>query len=143
MPRDKQGRELYPGKNLSDPDTNLAIGIGMFLDALHRHGGDAFQATYDYYGHGTPPPGQPTHDEYYLQWLDRYKRYSKQSSLTAPEIGTATLQPESYSPGNVTVNVNKSNASPDDIKRAVRDGIAEAQRKAAARNFAWRQGSYA
>jgi hypothetical protein len=142
-PRDKQGRELYPGKNLNDPDTNMAIGIGMFLDALHKHGGNAFDATFDYYGHGTPPPGQPTHDEYYLQWLDKYKRYSKQSALAAPESSRASLQPQGYSPGNVTVYVNKSNASPDDIKRAVRDGLDEHRRKTAANNFAWRQGSYA
>jgi hypothetical protein len=143
MPRDKQGRELYPGKDLSDPDTNMGVGIAMFLDSLHRHGGNAFEATRDYYGHGAPPPGQPTHDEYYLQWLERYKRYSRQGSLASPAPGAAALQPQGYAPGSVTVHVNKSNASPEDIKRAVRDGITEAQRKQAASNFAWRQGSYA
>jgi hypothetical protein len=55
-----------------------------------------------------------------------------------------TYQPQSFTPSNhVTVHVTSSNATPEDIKRAVQQGIEEANQRAAKQMYARAQGSYA
>ena len=88
-------------------------------------------------------------------WQDKIRQYN--GSGRAAEayerdvwnkvIHDPTYQPQSYSPAagstHVTVNVAHANATPDEIKRAVRDGIEESNRAAAKRLYARAQGAYA
>jgi hypothetical protein len=131
------------GRQGGDPDAQLDVAAGIFFGNLNREHGDARKALNDYYGHGTPGPGEPTFDQYYGQWLGKQKRWAG-DPLTNP-TGTATYQPQAF---HQTINVGgvhvtQANASPEQISKAVQEGIDKAARLEATRYYASVQGSYA
>jgi Transglycosylase SLT domain len=131
------------GRQGGDPDAQLDVAAGIFFGNLNREHGDARKALNDYYGHGTPGPGEPTFDQYFQQWQGKYNKWSK-DPLTNP-TGTATYQPQAF---HQTINVGgvhitQPGASQEQIERAVKDGIDKASREEATRYYAAVQGSYA
>ena len=130
------------GKNLFDPDQNLAIAAQMFFSSRARHGGNVEEALHDYYGHGKPGPGEPTFDQYYKQYTEKYNKW--RGDPLANPADNPDFHRESYTPGNITVNIQGSTGmDKEQVKRAVSEGIDEANRKAAIRAYAQRQGAYA
>lgn len=125
-----------PGKNLLDPDVNMAVSLNMLQRKLQKYGGDWQKALNDYYGTGAPMPGQPTFGQYYAQFQEKYQRYQKEFG------GDAMYRPQSYvtDMGGVTVNITQPGATPDQVKKAVVEGIAAHERRRAQNSFVARQG---
>jgi hypothetical protein len=130
------------GKDLSDPDQNLAVAAQMFFGARARHSGSVEEALHDYYGHGKPGPGEPTFDQYYQQYVEKYNKW-RGDPLANPNGGNLQNQAMHTTIDVGGIHINQPNATPDQIKRAVKDGIDEATKKANQRAMATRQGAYA
>jgi hypothetical protein len=132
------------GRQGGDPDAQLDVAAGIFFGNLNREHGDARKALNDYYGHGTPGPGEPTFDQYFQQWQGRQKRWSG-DPLTDPTGGNATYQPQSYHPTIHVggIHITQTDPNHEMVKKAVAEGIDEANRKEATRYYASVQGSYA
>jgi hypothetical protein len=110
------------GLDASNPDQNLDMSAHYLSDLLKKYGGDKRKALTDYGGFVTKDPNS------YI------------NSIIGPRV-----QPQSYSPTIHVggIHVTSSNASPEQIKNAVRDGIDEHVRRASSQAYARSQGSYA
>jgi Transglycosylase SLT domain len=127
------------GKDWGNVQDQLDVAASMFLGSLQAHHGDVKEALHDYYGHGEPIPGQPTFDQYYEQWLQKYNDWQKHSG--------AAIQPSamhsSVDYGGITVNVASTNASAAEIAHAVRTSLDERDNARRQRNMAQITGVYA
>ena len=118
------------GVDPSDPVQNVYGGIRYLKQLLTKHHGDVGAALKEYGGFVTQDPSD---------YIDHVQRYRQQYSdgLSAKPMSYH------YTGGSVTVHVAQSNASVDDIKRAVAHGVEEANAKQNARLLAQLQGVYA
>jgi hypothetical protein len=129
------------GSNLSDMTGNVDAGEGLLFHLYQKYG-DWGKAFSHYYGMGNAGPGQPTTQEYSAQVQERMRRWQKDTDLTG---SGAQYQPQSFHSdmGGVTIHINQPNATPEQIKHAVKEGIDEHTRNRARLGFASQQGSYA
>jgi hypothetical protein len=127
------------GKQGGSIDDQLAVAASIFFGNLKGRKGNVKDALHDYYGWGTPGPGEPTFEEYYSQWQQKYNKW-RSDPLTG-----GTLQNQAYHSdmGGVTINITSPNATPEQIKKAVKEGIDAHVKLTASRSFASRQGTYA
>jgi hypothetical protein len=113
------------GKNVGSVDDQIEVMRSIIFGNLQRHHGDIREALHDYYGHGTPGPGEPTFDQYYDDVMQRYNRWKKD-----PTSDPSLYHPSSYSTGSpININVAHSNASANDIAAAVQRGLDERDRR--------------
>lgn len=112
------------GKNGGSVDDQLAVAASIFFGNLKKRKGDAALALHDYYGWGKAGPGEPTFEQYLEQWQGKYNNWMKDPMIT----GGPEFQPNAYKVPDVTVNVTRTVASEEDIRRAVKSGVEEAQR---------------
>jgi hypothetical protein len=127
------------GKQGGSIDDQLAVAASIFFGDLKKRKGNVKDALHDYYGWGKPGPGEPTFEEYYGQWQQKYNKW-RSDPLTG-----GTLQNQAYHSdmGGVTINITSPNATPEQIKKAVKEGIDAHVKLTASRSFASRQGTYA
>lgn len=119
-----------------DPSQNIWGGLNWLLQKKGK--GSWQDAVRGYNGSG--PAAQAYEDEV---WRDYMRR--KEASAYAPGTSDPSLMHrESYSSGNITVQIMGSTGmNEDQIKRAVREGIDESDRKKAQRAYAQRLGAFA
>src|SRR6185503_17315643 len=124
------GTAAQLGIDPNDPMQNVQGGIRYLKSLLDKHHGDVGAALKEYGGFVTQDPSD---------YIDHVQRYRQQYSdgLSAKPMSYH------YTGGSVTVHVAQSNASVDDIKRAVAHGVEEANAKQNARLLAQLQGVYA
>jgi len=118
-------------EDLSNLDENILAGLTRLQQGIRKYG--MTPEAFAYYN-GSGPMAR-------AYGADVWKRYQ---SFLGP-TGGATVQPQSYHSdmGGVTININSPNATPEQIKKAVKDGIDEHTRTTASRMFATTQGSAA
>lgn len=92
--------------------------------------GGGYKRAFEYYN-GSGPEARA-----YAEQV--WKKYQEQ------QRAGATLQPQSFhnDMGGVTINITQPNATPEQIKRAVKEGIDAHVQTTSARNYAQRQGTY-
>jgi hypothetical protein len=121
--------EGFSESDLSQLDMNIAAGAIRLKQGVDKYGytPKAFQ----FYNPNSKGYGD-----------DVYGKYLEQKRLGG---AGATMQPQAYHPSAPAVNVyvTQTSATTEHIRRAVRDGIDESQRRAAANMYANAQGSYA
>ncbi len=121
----EQGKTFDP----NDPMQNILGGLTWFS----QKPGTLWDKMKEYNGSG------PAADSYREDLLKRWR------ALDPMEAGTL-VQPQAYKGqgvGTVNVYVTQTSATPDDIKKAVVQGISEHERRSASRHFAAAQGSFA
>jgi len=118
------------GVDPSDPVQNVYGGIRYLKQLLAKHHGDVGAALKEYGGFVTQDPSD------YINSVQKYRQQYSDGLSPKP-------MSYNYQGGNVTVHVAQSNASADDIKRAVAHGVDEANAKLNARLLAQLQGVYA
>jgi hypothetical protein len=136
------------GKSLDSEADQISVMNSVIFGNLRRRKGNLKDALRDYYmGPNTkhsddwsPAPGEPSFDQYYSQFMDKYQRWQKDPLTRDPSM----YHEESYHSGGggVTVNVAHANATPDEIKRAVMDACDERDRRAMRQKYARAQGVY-
>lgn len=123
------------GKDPNSVDDQLSVAASIFFGNLGKHGGNLQDALHDYYGHGKPGPGEPTFDEYYSQYMSKYRNYS--------DGGGATYQPQALHINVGGIHISQPGATADHIEKAVYNGIAKATRDAAQAGYPRAIGSFA
>lgn len=128
------------GMNPGSEQDQISVMQSIIMGNLKRRKGNLRDALHDYYGWGQTPPGEPTFDQYYDQFQEKYQRYKK-------EFGT-TYNPSAYSGkgvdiGGITVNVAHTNATADDIASAVVHRVREEAGRRTQDNLAQFSGVYA
>lgn len=139
------------GLTMSSPEDQIKAMDQILTQNLARHHGNLREALNDYYGHGKPRPGQPTFDQYYDQFMQKYQRWQTDPSVTGkiPGVGWSgsgdpSLRPQAYNSGDthVTVHIERVSATADEVRKAVREGVAEADKERARRMITRAQGAY-
>jgi hypothetical protein len=136
------------GKSVDSEADQISVMNSIIFGNLKRRKGNLKDALRDYYmGPNTkhsddwsPAPGEPSFDQYYSQFMEKYQRWQKDPLARDPSM----YHEESYrgGSGGVTVNVAHANATPDEIKRAVMDACDERDRRAMRQKYARAQGAY-
>jgi hypothetical protein len=129
------------GKSVDSEADQISVMNSIIFGNLKERKGNLKDALHDYYGWGHAGPGEPTFDQYYQQFMDKYQRWQKDPLTRDPSM----YHEDAYHPGGgggVTVNVAHANATPDEIGRAVRDACDERDRRAMRQRYARVQGTY-
>lgn len=110
----------YGFNNLNNLDQNIGAAIARWKEGMRLRGGDEEGAA-EYYNRSVPN--------------DASRAYGQKFKQGYGQWGYATVQPQSYNlnMGGITVNVDKSNASAQEIALQVREEVAKDQQNM------WRQ----
>jgi hypothetical protein len=139
-------QKMWPGFDPNDPEQNIKGGM---YTLSHKPGKTWEEKIRRYNGRGKA--AEDYRDDVMKRWQDYDLMLGNKKGdfnfRTPPAMGPL-ISPMAYHPapttnmGGVTINIQQPNATPEQIKSAVRDGIEEHAKLAAVRSYAQRQGAF-
>lgn len=111
--------KIPAGADPFDADTNISLTLSLLKRLLKANGGDWQGTMNDYYGHGSPLPGQPSFQQYWKGYQDKERAWERQNKKQSYGAYEQMGMKGGAAFGDIIVNVAHTNASPEDIANAV------------------------